>query len=97
MNVAEILFLDPLTTCAWPCIIASNPSRGTPAALAFLAWPTRVSNMSARRKKSVSVAPGMSNISKVLADRRASVHACSSNLVHFGALQLHQQIALAGV
>ncbi len=56
------LFFQPLTTSPSPRIIASNPVFATSAASSFLAVPTLVSIMSARSKKSVSVAPGIRQV-----------------------------------
>jgi hypothetical protein len=56
------LVLMPATTSPSPRIIASNPVLATSTGSSFLVVPTSVSIMSARSKKSVSVAPGIRQV-----------------------------------
>ena len=56
------LFFQPVTTSPSPFIIASKPVLATSAGSSFLRWPTLVSSMSARSKNSVSVAPGIRQV-----------------------------------
>jgi hypothetical protein len=64
----------PVTTSDSPLIMALNPAFATSRASSFFSVPTLVSIMSARRKNSVSVAPGIRQVtvtpvSKLLAQR----------------------------
>ena len=56
------LFIQPDTTSPSPRIMASNPVLATSAGSSFFEVPTFVSIMSARSKNSVSVAPGMRQV-----------------------------------
>jgi hypothetical protein len=56
---ARSLFVHPVTTSPSPRIIASKPVLATSSAACFFGVPTLVSSISARSKKSVSVAPGI--------------------------------------
>src|SRR5215204_2679415 len=56
------LFCQPLTTSPSPLIMASKPVFATSAGSSFFSVPTLVSIMSARSKKSVSVAPGIRQV-----------------------------------
>ena len=56
------LFLTPLTTSLSPRIMASKPVVAAVAASSLSAVPTLLSTMSARRKNSVSVAPGIRQV-----------------------------------
>jgi hypothetical protein len=56
------LFCHPATTSPSPFIIASKPVLATSAGSSFFMVPTLVSIMSARSKNSVSVAPGMRQV-----------------------------------
>ena len=60
------LFIQPLTTSPSPLSIASKPTRATSAASSFFPAPTLASFMSARSKNSVSVAPGMRQVTVML-------------------------------
>src|SRR5438067_8772952 len=57
-----ILFFSPLTTSPSPFIIASKPTLATSAGSSFLPAPIFVSTISARSKNSVSVAPGIRQV-----------------------------------
>lgn len=61
-NRVVSLFFQPLTTSASPVISAAKPIRATSAGSSYLAWPTLVSSMPARRKNSVAVAPGIRQV-----------------------------------
>src|ERR1700760_3621904 len=56
----------------FPFIIALNPSLATVAGSSFLSAPTLVSSMSARLKKSVSVAPGIRHVTVTPVSRSSS-------------------------
>lgn len=56
------LFCQPVTTPLSPSIIALKPLSATSAGSSFLAWPSLVSIRSARSKNSVSVAPGIRQV-----------------------------------
>jgi hypothetical protein len=56
------LFLSPATTSASPFIMARKPTVATSAGSIFSSVPTLVSHMLARTKNSVSVAPGIRQV-----------------------------------
>src|SRR5829696_9080142 len=57
-----LVFSDPATTLRSPSMSASKPCFATLAGSSLEPCPTRVSSMSARSKKSVSVGPGISEV-----------------------------------
>jgi hypothetical protein len=59
------LFFQPATTSPSPFIIASKPVLATSAGSSFFDCPTFVSIMSARSKNSVSVAPGIRQVTVI--------------------------------
>jgi hypothetical protein len=72
------LVLPPDTTSPPPFIMASKPILATSAGSSFLAVPTLVSSMSARSKKSVSVAPGIRQVT-VTPDPLSSARSAKEN------------------
>lgn len=56
------LLCQPATTSPSPLIIALKPTSATIAGSSFFAWPTLVSCIPAVSKKSVSVAPGIKQV-----------------------------------
>ena len=61
-RACSFVFIDADTTRSSPFMSASKPSRATSAGSSFSPAPTFVSRMSARSKNSVSVGPGMSDV-----------------------------------
>lgn len=57
-----LLTSEPAATLCSPFISASNASSATLRGSSLRPWPTRVSSMSARSKNSVSVGPGISEV-----------------------------------
>ncbi|MGX1226384.1 hypothetical protein RKD42_007643 [Streptomyces ambofaciens] len=57
-----LVLAEPVTSFPRPFMTASNACRATCAGSSFAMVPTLVSVMPARRKKSVSVGPGMKEV-----------------------------------
>ena len=70
---------DPATTFRSPDMSARKPCSATWAASSFSDAPTRVSSMSARWKKSVSVGPGISDVTVTPVSRSSSCRASAND------------------